>query len=504
MSQKESPSSRKSRLNALTLIMGVVLGILLGILFSFGARDFLPSFGPFLIKFLVATFLVLALFFMLINSFQDRLVARLFGSKQDFSEVREETKKVSGALTTEWIQRYLQGYSPSIQDRARRLGPKFVNYLLWGFARNWFFRQLITLFIAIGGLITTILLFNQNELLDVQNELLRHQNDRIETQIHLDEASRRSSLVFLMSSIMDRVNDEVAETGDSISPGLVGRVAALSRSLKPYRYFDGDTLIPRPVSTERGQLLLSIINNPIKSSIIKQLLRRSTFRAAELTEANMEEAYMEGVRLPAADLRVANLRECNLQQADLSGADLQEAILSFAQLQKADLTGANLWGAFMEKCQLDFAQLRRARLWDVILWESSLVYADLREADLSDADLTGSNLHGADLENADLSNVFLGSCDFSDANLQSANMQGVLLKNTIFSGANVQSADWRAANLEGVNLLGIQMDSVKFHLPNLPEEMEIKGREDFLRRYRITEETFLDEEGQAYYLILAQ
>ena len=504
MSQAPTQKPRRRKMNTLTLVMGLVLGILFGILLSFGARDFLPSFGPFLIKFLVATFLFLSLVFMLINSFQDRLVGKLFGTREDFVEVRDETRKVSSALTTEWIHKYLKNYSPTVQDRARKLGPRFVNYLLWGFARNWFFRQLITLFIAIGGLITTILLFNQNELLNVQNDLLKHQNDRIETQIHLDEASRRSSLVFLMSSIMDRVNDEVAETGDSISPGLVGRVAALSRSLKPYRYFDGDTLIPRPVSTERGQLLLSIINNPIKPSITRQLFRRSTFRGAELTEANMEEAYLEGVRMPAADLRVANLRETNLKQADLTGADLQESILSFAQLQKADLTGANLWGAFMEKAHLDFARLRRATLWDIILWESSLVFADLREADLSDGDLTGSNLHGADLEMAIMTNVHLGSSDMSDTNLSEADMRGALLQNTIFTNATVLGADWRKAELNGANLAGIILDSVKYHLPNFPEELEIKGREEFDETYRFSTEFWKDEAGEPYYLILAR
>ena len=60
-------------------------------------------------------------------------------------------------------------------------------------------------------------------------------------------------------------------------------------------------------------------------------------RGADLTGADLTEAYLQG----------ADLTEAYLQGADLQGADLQGADLQGAYLRGANLRGANLWGAIM-------------------------------------------------------------------------------------------------------------------------------------------------------------
>ena len=123
---------------------------------------------------------------------------------------------------------------------------------------------------SLGGLTGTLLLVNQNELLQNQNQLIKN-------QMSLEEASRRGALVMLMSNIFDKVDDEIAEqkaemsvwqieitdsTKYSLSQSLIGQIAALSYSFKPYKFMDGDTMIGRPLSPERGQLLVTICGLP--------------------------------------------------------------------------------------------------------------------------------------------------------------------------------------------------------------------------------------------------
>ena len=92
---------------------------------------------------------------------------------------------------------------------------------------------------------------------------------------------------------------------------------------------------------------------------------------ADLTGADLRDAYLTGADLRDAYLTGANLRHANLRDADLTGADLRGA----------DLTGADLRGA-----ELTVADLRGADLRD----------ADLRGAELTDAELRGANLPKTD------------------------------------------------------------------------------------------------------------
>ena len=82
-----------------------------------------------------------------------------------------------------------------------------------------------------------------------------------------------------------------------------------------------------------------------------------------------------------------------LDSVNLANADLQDAKLSGANLNGADLSNADLRGA-----RLDYADLRGANLSN-----SNLSGADLRGADLDGAVLHGTNLQGADLRSIETS-----------------------------------------------------------------------------------------------------
>ena len=78
------------------------------------------------------------------------------------------------------------------------------------------------------------------------------------------------------------------------------------------------------------------------------------------------------------------------EQADLSGANLRDAYLRGANLDDANLSGANLSGA-----NLGGANLR----------DANLSGANLRDANLSGANLSGANLRDANLRGANLSEL---------------------------------------------------------------------------------------------------
>ena len=191
-----------------------------------------------------------------------------------------------------------------------------------------FIGVVISIFLVMGGLIGSVLIFKQNDLLNTQNE-------RIDLQNNLLEAERRSSLIFLMSNVLDKVDDEIKEQRDdfkrklesvpdsvkySLSKPLISRIVALSRSLRPYRMMEGDTL-SELVSPERGQLFISLMENGLDSLTQNTIMENGDFSYTVIGKIDLS-----GAELSQANLRGAYLHETNLVWADLIWADLSRAI----------------------------------------------------------------------------------------------------------------------------------------------------------------------------------
>mgnify|MGYP005834020473 CR=1 FL=1 len=84
---------------------------------------------------------------------------------------------------------------------------------------------------------------------------------------------------------------------------------------------------------------------------------RANLRSADLSDANLSDAYLRSANLSDANLSDAYLRSANLRSADLSGANLSDANLSDADLSGADLSDANLSGADLSGADLSGAYL---------------------------------------------------------------------------------------------------------------------------------------------------
>jgi Pentapeptide repeats (8 copies) len=111
-----------------------------------------------------------------------------------------------------------------------------------------------------------------------------------------------------------------------------------------------------------------------------------------------------------------------LQGADLSTAQLQNAYLALAQLQGADLRDARLQGSTFAYAELQGADL---------------VEAQLQGADLLEAELEGADLGYAELQGANLVRAQLQGSDLGDSELQGANLLSAQLADTEFDGAFV-------------------------------------------------------------------
>jgi hypothetical protein len=107
----------------------------------------------------------------------------------------------------------------------------------------------------------------------------------------------------------------------------------------------------------------------------------------------------------AANLQDANLQNAKLFRANLSDAILEDSNLDDAKLSRAYLSGANLKNATLNRAEMTEVILLRACLQGAELCHALLNRAYLNEADLSAANLNDANLSSANLTRVNLQNA---------------------------------------------------------------------------------------------------
>jgi Pentapeptide repeats (8 copies) len=154
----------------------------------------------------------------------------------------------------------------------------------------------------------------------------------------------------------------------------------------------------------------------------------------DLSEADLNGAYLSHVDFSWTNLGRAGLREADLKGANLSWAELGNADLSGADLRGADFLEAHLAGANLTGASLICSRLHRGRLM-----AANLSGADLCGADLSATALGGADLSGADLSGADLRYAMLLNTNLTLANLSGCRVHGVSAWNLNVEKANQQN-----------------------------------------------------------------
>ena len=207
-----------------------------------------------------------------------------------------------------------------------------------------------------------------------------------------------------------------------------------------------------------------------------------------LTECDLQGAFLDGTNFQKTNLSRANIRNARLNRTVLTetvliGANLDGTSLSGVDLRSTILTNASLCGACLSGSNLMGLNLRATRLERVNLNGAELSGSNLSELKLYNVDLSAAKLNGTDLRGADLSGANLLSADLTRANLVGANLQGsnlvraslhqtiidqttVLNQKWIFVWTVVNklyaSKDFRGLDLRGVNFSNCELQGVDF------------------------------------------
>ena len=408
--EQEHPSASNSVDIWSRTIVALLIGILIGAVISLTGLTTLADYlMPLIIGFVVFVLFMAGVSFILVQN-KEKVLHKLFGVKNtDLGDVKDNALHL---FINSWKREF-----PAAQKNFNALFTKILAWYTWMSFRRWILLVFQMLFVGFGGVLGTMLLYNQNKLLTQQNLLLQNQNYRLDQQTYLQEADRRSSLIFLMGNLLDAMDRELkSDVGQpgvrDLSPQIIGRVVALSKSLRPYRYLESDSLVGRELSPERGQLLVSIVNSQIDNSSLRRIFQFSDFSYADLQGAVLSGEYLSGIDLSNADLKNTTLDETDLSRANLSGADLGDAILARANLREARFRQSNLTNAYLESADLAQANFYEAKMKGANLAGAKLQQTHFTKANLSDANLFGATILRTGFDQAMLDSAQVGNFDW--------------------------------------------------------------------------------------------
>lgn len=198
----------------------------------------------------------------------------------------------------------------------------------------------------------------QNQLIEQQNSMFQVQNNRLEQQTYLVESQRRATLSFEFNSILNKIDEQLSKER-KISNSLLGRIVAISRSLKPYRYLDKHgKLIEKQLSPERAQLLTALTKSDLDKKQLQEIFEQGDFSYSDLGSEYIE----GGLIFTDIDFTKINLNKANLRNVQFTGC----------KFINSNLKKSNLFSTFFIDCILDGSKLSVADLAVTHFWNSSL------------------------------------------------------------------------------------------------------------------------------------
>lgn len=390
---KSTPALQVDAISRTIIVLAV--GIIIGVATtSVGLRSLSERLDELIVGFIsVIIFIGILTVWVVYN--KEKILSRLFGiDSTDLSDLKSRGIDLITNLSE-------KNYDEA-EKNLSYISSKTMAWYVWFNFRRWILIVFQALFIGFGGLLGTILLFSQNLLieqqtrrLDKQNELIEKQNERIDQQTYLQEADRRSALVFRMDNTWNEVDRElkndVGKRGvRDLSPELITRIVTLCEMLRPYRYLQGGALSSTELSPERGQVLITLANSNLDTATLKAIFDKGNFRFSDLVSVNFKQAFLRGVNLNQAALNQSLFTEANVANGNLSKAKLLQADFSNAFLERTDFSGA----------ELKQASFNNARLSEANFSEANLAQANFRDADLRGVDFTNARLGGANFTGA--------------------------------------------------------------------------------------------------------
>ena len=176
-----------------------------------------------------------------------------------------------------------------------------------------------------------ILLVNQNNLIQAQNE-------QIKQQASIMESTRRSSLVTLMSNILDIADAELKNSNTrQLSKGTIARISALSHSLKPYHYYEDNGISEKQLSPERAHLLVALANMEIEPKSWKNLMAISNFQHSDLTNMDLSRLNFDSINLSGSDFSGSNICYTSFRYGNLEKTVFDSTLMYFSDFSYSNL-----------------------------------------------------------------------------------------------------------------------------------------------------------------------
>ena len=299
--------------------MNKLLYFLLGglgfLAFAIIGQYFIRYNADYLIPIWVVLFVNISLIAIIVLVWREKIFSYLLNNLNEKRKSAEE--KLSG-LVSGIIRRDESMISNSIKE----VSVEYFKFLSGQSVRKNILLVLNGLFVILGTIIGTVFLSQQNDLVVKQNDLIANQNIRLDQQTYLQEAERRSGLVFLFSNIMDQIDAELKldynqDNIRNLSPQLIGRIISLSQRLMPYRYLEKDQITEREYSPERAQLFTNLIKSKLEKETLTQILSEGNFTYSDFNGIKMVDINFESVDFSHARFRNVDFDKISFKYADI-------------------------------------------------------------------------------------------------------------------------------------------------------------------------------------------
>jgi hypothetical protein len=226
-----------------------------------------------------------------------------------------------------------------------------------------------TFLIAITPIVILII---QTTILNNQNELFEKQNVKIEQQNYLMEAARRSSQVFIMGDVAKEISEEIKNIPDSnreLSQVLQSRIISLTLGMRPYRYIDYDGVIQSPISPERGQLFILLMQLSLSDY---QFLLRADFTYSDLRNMKLLGKNLTAIKLNYANMEGIELNKCRFllgkfKHSNLKSAILDRCVFTLCHFENANCEQTNFTGSYLLGSSFRYANLKGSNLSNTTL-----------------------------------------------------------------------------------------------------------------------------------------
>jgi uncharacterized protein YjbI with pentapeptide repeats len=224
-----------------------------------------------------------------------------------------------------------------------------------------------TAFVAVGGILGTVLLWRQITLLSAQNEKLERQTEIFDAEFSARRFSEILELNRLSSSIRTDMQNKQLVSDDLLVPSSPLHSKDCFPRAQKTETIDADTFIE---SSQELQLLRVAINNSLASTDrssqrgqahvgnVLATLMQTQIPIVLLKGASFEKANLEAFSFSQRRIEALKARHANLSQALVTDACIVQADLQNAQAQRTNFRGTTFFDVKFTGAELTGSNFR--------------------------------------------------------------------------------------------------------------------------------------------------